>query len=164
MDTMTSTEPSHAHPLRVARVLGVTEQVCTVWETSGPRDVPFATTFPAPRKERVAPGHLAAVATGPDGADVVVWRWYDAVVLGSAEGDDTVRLWEPAHGEVTARRRRTDAPLEPGTRAFASAGLPGADWWVNGPADRLPRDGAIDLAQVESLYTDNGLWESVFGS
>jgi hypothetical protein len=49
-------------------------------------------------------------------------------------------------------------------RSAVLPSLPGADCWVNGPAARLPRGGAIDLAHVESLYTDNGLWESVFGS
>ena len=45
-----------------------------------------------------------AAATAPDGSEVVVWRWYDAVVLGEEAG--LIRLWEPAHGEVVARRRR----------------------------------------------------------
>jgi hypothetical protein len=34
----------------------------------------------------VSPGHLVAVATAPDGSEVVVWRWYDAVVLGEEAG------------------------------------------------------------------------------
>jgi hypothetical protein len=63
---------------------------------------------------------------------VRVWRWYDAVVLG--EQRDSLRLWEPAHGEVVARRRRVRQPHEPGTRAYLSAGLPGAEWWVAGRA------------------------------
>jgi hypothetical protein len=113
--------------------------------------------FPAPRVERVSPGHLVAIATGPDGAEVVVWRWYDAVVLG-AESDGSVRLWEPAHGEVLARARATYQAQEPGSRAWASGGLPGAPWWVAGRTD----SGDVDLDEVESLYTDNGLWSKVF--
>src|SRR5690606_25730881 len=84
----------------------------------------FAPMFPTPRVERVPPGHLVAIATGPGGADAVVWRWYDAVVLGH-EPDGAVRLWEPAHGEVMAQARASYAKQEPGSRAYASAGLPG---------------------------------------
>jgi hypothetical protein len=41
---------------------------------------------------------------GPDGTDLVVWRWYDTVVLGT-EDDGSVRLWERVHGEVIAQAR-----------------------------------------------------------
>ena len=85
--------------------------------------------FPSPRVERVSPGHLVAIATGPDGTGVVVWRWYDAVVLGT-EDDGSARLWEPAHGEVIAQPRASYGTQDPGSRAYASAGLPGAEWWV----------------------------------
>ena len=43
---------------------------------------------------------------------MVVWRWYDAVVLGE-EAADSVRLWEPAHGEVVAERRRSQQRPRP---------------------------------------------------
>lgn len=116
--------------------------------------------FPTPRIERVSPGHLVAIATGPDDTEVVVWRWYDAVVLG-AEGDGSVRLWEPAHGEVLARGRATYETQEPGSRAWASSGLPGAQWWVTGRAGGAAATG-IDLAEVEAMYTENGLWAQAF--
>src|SRR5690554_2086555 len=90
------------------------------------------------RGKRVSPGHLVAVATGPSGADVAVWRWYDAVVLAS-EDDGSARLWEPAHGEVVARARDSYQNQDPGSRAYASAGLPGADWWVAGSANGAPQ-------------------------
>ncbi len=61
----------------------------------------YARPFPASRTERVAPGQLVAVATAADGSDVVIWRWFDAVVLEGVDG--AIRLWEPAHGTVLAR-------------------------------------------------------------
>jgi hypothetical protein len=117
--------------------------------------------FPSPRVERVSPGHLVAVATGPHGTDVAVWRWYDAVVL-SAENDGTVRLWEPAHGEVIARARASYENQDPGSRAYASAGLPGADWWVAGSASGAPQFADVELDAVNALYTENDIWSAVF--
>jgi hypothetical protein len=87
---------------------------------------------------------------------VVVWRWYDAVVLDAS--DESVRLWEPAHGEVLAVRRRAGLDYPVGSRAYASAGLPGADWWVCGPVVSNPADAEVDLDEVVRLYTDNDLW------
>jgi hypothetical protein len=78
------------------------------------------------------------------------------VVLGS-EADRSVRLWEPAHGEVLARSRPTYDAQNPGTRAWASSGLPEAPWWVVGAA---PTD--VELDEVEALYTNNGLWAQAF--
>jgi hypothetical protein len=106
--------------------------------------------------ERVSPGHLVAIATAPDGTDVVVWRWYDAVVLNVAE-DGSVRLWEPAHGEVVARPRPSYQKQHPGSRAYASVGLPGAEWWVVGSAD-------VELDAVAALYTEHNLWPTAFDS
>jgi len=83
----------------------------------------------------VSPGNLVAAAAGQNADDVVVWRWYEAVVLG-AEDDDSVRLREPAHGEVVAKARATYERQDPGTRAYASAGLPGAEWWIADSAAR----------------------------
>jgi hypothetical protein len=117
--------------------------------------------LPSPRVERVSPGHLVAVATGPDGIDAVVWRWYDAVVLGRA-GDGSVRLWEPAHGEVIAKARATYGEQAPGSRAYASAGLPGAEWWVADRANGAAHHVNVELDQVNELYTENDLWSAVF--
>jgi hypothetical protein len=111
--------------------------------------------------ERVSPGHLVAVATSPDGADVVVWRWYDAVVLGE-EAADSVRLWEPAHGEIVALRRRSQLQYEPGTRAYLSAGLPGAEWWVAGAVTSRAEEADVELDEVKRLYTENALWAASF--
>jgi hypothetical protein len=119
--------------------------------------------FPSPRAERVSPGHLVALAMGPDGTDVVVWRWYDTVVLGT-ENDGSVRLWEPAHGEVIAQARPSYEKQDPGSRAYASAGLPGAGWWVAGSACRTPQSAGVELDYVDALYTENDLWSAVFDS
>jgi hypothetical protein len=117
----------------------------------------YSPQFPSPRLERVSPGNRVAVATAPDGRTVALWRWYDAVVI-ETEGE-FVRLWEPAHGEVLATPRDPGVPFVPGTRAYLSAGLPGADWWVAGPVDGS-RPASVELDEVQSLYTQYGLWES----
>jgi hypothetical protein len=149
------------HRLRVARVLRVDEHACEVWDGSKVSSIGFASMFPSPRTERVSPGHLVAVATGPSSLDVVVWRWYDAVVIGASE-DGSVLLWEPGHGEVIAHKRASYAEQAPGSRAYASAGLPGAHWWVAGRVGGM--DGTeVELDEVDAMYTENGLWPSVFG-
>jgi hypothetical protein len=84
----------------------------------------------------------------------VVWRWYDAVVLGEESG--IVRLWEPAHGEVIAHPRRAQH-RQPGTRAYLSAGLPGADWWVAGAAVPKAEDADVELDEVERFCAEHGL-------
>jgi hypothetical protein len=115
--------------------------------------------FPSPRIERVQPGNLVATTTATDGIETVLWRWYDAVVLGDEE--DAVRLWEPAHGEVLAQPRTTYLPKQPGTRAYLSAGLPGAEWWVAGPVAATAQDADVELGEVENLYTEHGLWDAL---
>jgi hypothetical protein len=147
--------------LRSAVVLSVEEHACRARLDGNVVSVRFAPMFPSPRTERVAPGHLVAIATAPDGADVVVWRWYDAVVLGG-EGSGSVRLWEPAHGDVVARRRRPHQLYEPGTRAYLSSGLPGAKWWVSGPVTARAEDADVELEEVTQLYTENALWAAAF--
>ena len=119
------------------------------------RSVGYTPSFPSPRTERVSPGHLVALATAAAGAEAVVWRWYDAVVIGEEAG--MVRLWEPAHGEVAARPRRAGQRWRPGTRAYLSAGLPGADWWVAGPARATAEEAEVDLTEVTRFCTEHGL-------
>lgn len=142
--------------LRCATVLRVQEQSCEVLVEGRPTSVGYLPSFPSPRTERVSPGHLVALATGPTVAAAVVWRWYDAVLLGEDAGG--VRLWEPAHGEVVACSRRPGAPLGPGTRAYLSAGLPGADWWVGGPVVTRPENADVELDEVERFLTALDLW------
>ncbi len=150
--------PAHASPaLDSAVLLHVEEHACRVLDHGTEVTAGYAPQLPSPRVERLSPGHLVALATAPDGRRVVLWRWYDAVVVG-VEGD-LVRLWEPAHGEVLASPRGTARSLAPGTRAYLSAGLPGADWWVAGPVP----DGEVELDEVAALYTQYGLWASALG-
>lgn len=106
----------------------------------------------------MSPGHLVAVATAPDGTEVVIWRWYDAVVLGEEAG--LIQLWEPAHGEVVAQPRQARQRM-PGTRAYLSAGLPGADWWVAGAVAANAEDAEVELDEVERFYTERDLWSSL---
>ena len=147
--------------LRCGIVLHAEEDACEVLVGGQVVSVRYASQFPAPRRERVLPGHLVAVAEAPGASAVVVWRWYDAVVLGSEAG--TVRLWEPAHGEVAARPRRPQQHYDPGTRAYLSAGLPGAAWWVAGTAVNQGEDAEVELDEVERLYTEHDMWDSAFG-
>jgi hypothetical protein len=136
--------------LQTAVVLEVAEDTCVVRSGDATRQVRFASVFPTPRVGRVWPAHLVALATTPDGTELVVWRWFDAVVL-SHQPDETVRLWEPGHGEFDAHPREAYRPQQPGTRAYASAGLPGADWWVTSAT-------APDLDAVEAFYAKHNLW------
>ena len=73
-----------------------------------------------------------------------------------------LRLWEPAHGEVLAQRRRAQQRHQPGTRAYLSAGLPGADWWVAGSAVARAEDADVELDEVARLYTEQGQWNVAF--
>jgi hypothetical protein len=145
--------------LRCGTVLRVSEEVCEVVREGRVRSVRYAGVFPSPRTKRVSPGHLVAFATAPDGTEAVVWRWYDAVVLGAENGQ--IKLWEPAHGEVLARPRPWYPYRQPGGRAYLSAGLPGADWWVAGAATARSEDAEVDLDEVERLYTENDLWSAL---
>jgi hypothetical protein len=147
--------------LRCGIVLGSEEDTCQALAGGKIVSVRYAPQFPAPRRERVLPGHLVAIAEAPDAVAVVVWRWYDAVVLGSDTG--SVRLWEPTHGEVAAQRRRPQQQYGPGTRAYLSAGLPGAEWWVAGKAVDQAEDAEVELDEVGHLYTEHDMWNSAFG-
>jgi hypothetical protein len=142
--------------LRCGIVLRVQEEACLVLGQGNVSSVRYAALFPSPRTERVSPGHLVAVATAPDGSEVVIWRWFDAVVLG--EENDLIRLWEPLHGELLARPRRAQQQRRPGTRAYLSAGLPGADWWVAGAAAARAEEADVELDEVERFYTERDLW------
>lgn len=142
--------------LRCGIVLHVQEDACQILRAGQLSSVRFAEPFPSPRTKRVSPGHLVAVAGAADGAEAVVWRWYDAVVLGEETG--LVRLWEPAHGEVVAHPRHDGPHRLPGTRAYLSAGLPGADWWVAGAAVVKAEDADVELDEVERFCTEHGLW------
>ena len=140
-------------------VVRVQETACEVVRNRQQCSVRYATPFPSPRTERVSPGHLVAIATTPAGVDVVAWRWYDAVVLGEEAG--LIRLWEPSHGEVLARPRPAHRSAQPGSRAYLSAGLPGADWWVAGSVAASAEDADVDLAEVERFFTERDLWSNL---
>jgi hypothetical protein len=72
-----------------------------------------------------------------------------------------IRLWEPSHGEVLAQPRPAHQSPQPGTRAYLSAGLPGADWWVAGAAAASAEDADVELDEVEQLYTERDLWNTL---
>jgi hypothetical protein len=154
---------SHAViPARLRRgvVLHVEDDTCQIFSNGQLCSVRYASQFPTPRTRRVSPGHLVAVATAPNGSEVVIWRWYDAVVLGE-ETADLIRMWEPAHGEVVAQSRRGQQLRSPGTRAYLSAGLPGADWWVAGNVAATAEDADVELDEVERFYDEHDLWNDL---
>ena len=41
------------------------------------------------------------------------------------------------------------------------AGLPGADWWVAGGAAASAEDADVELDEVEQLYTEHNLWNTL---
>ncbi|HET7017458.1 MAG TPA: hypothetical protein VFI65_26285 [Streptosporangiaceae bacterium] len=162
---MTDSTEQSLNPARLSRgiVLRVEEDACHILRAGRLSSVRFASAFPSPRTERVSPGHLVAVAAAADGsgAEAVVWRWYDAVVLGEETGGQNsglVRFWEPAHGEVLAQPRRAQHHPQPGTRVYLSAGLPGADWWMAGPVVAQAEDAEVELDEVERFCTQHDLW------
>ena len=62
-----------------------------------------------------------------------------------------------ATGPWSRRLRDRQRTYVPGSRAYASAGLPGADWWVAGPAVDRAGDAAVDLGEVDRFLTDLGV-------
>lgn len=157
VDVSVRTDQAVPPLLRSAVVLRVEEERCHVADEGSVTAVEYAPQFPAPRLERVTPGHRVALVAAPEGRTIALWRWYDAVVIGS-EGD-VVRLWEPAHGEVLASPRDRNQAFVPGTRAYLSAGLPGAEWWVAGPVDAAAT-ASVELDEVGHLYSRHQMWES----
>jgi surface antigen len=88
--------------LRCGIVLRAEEDACQILAGGQVVSVRYASQFPAPRREPVLPGHLVAVAGAPGVSAVVVWRWYDAVVLGSIRINQQWRIcfvWSEAGPE-----------------------------------------------------------------
>lgn len=148
-------EPKHGPTTaRAAVVLRPEDVRCEVSFGSETSFVRYGVPF-SPRAKTLTPGHLVAVTDQAEAGPLVLWRWYDAVVLDQSA--DQVRLWEPGHGEVLAQSRDDQTRYAVGTRAYASAGLPGAEWWVEGPVAAVD---AVDVAmdEVVAFYTENDLW------
>jgi hypothetical protein len=152
---MTTPPPPTPPPprLRTAVVLEPSAERCVVGARGDRRTVGYAAPFRS-RAAELRPGHLVALAPGEP--ELVVWRWFDGVALEVHDGG--ARVWEPAHGEVQAQARR---PVGAGSRAYLSAGLPGADWWVAGPTDVDPEDADVELDEVVAFYERHGLWDGL---
>lgn len=146
------------HSSRIARagvVLRPGEGRCEVYFGSETAFVEYGVPF-SPRAQSLTPGHLVAVTETPDARSLILWRWYDAVVL--EQSATQVRLWEPAHGEVVAQSRSPQDSYSVGTRAYASAGLRGADWWVEGPVAAV-EDVNVATDEVLAFYAEHDLWD-----
>lgn len=151
-------EQKHQSPTaRAAIVLQPGEQRCEVTFGVDTAFVEYGSPF-SPRAKSLTPGQLVAVTDNPDVPRLIIWRWYDAVVLGQSA--EQVRLWEPNHGEVVARSRNARYRYVAGTRAYASAGLPGADWWVVGHVGSV-EDADVDMDQVYEFYSKHDLWSGL---
>ena len=151
-------EPKHgSRTATIAVVLRPGEQRCEVSFGVETAFVEYGIPF-SPRAESLTPGHLVAVTVKPDAALLVIWRWYDAVVL--EQFTEQVRLWEPNHGEVLARPRNPEYRYPAGTRAYASAGLPGAEWWIEGPV-RAVEEADVAMDEVYEFYAAHDLWSRV---
>ena len=72
-----------------------------------------------------------------------------------------IMLWEPVHGAVLAQPRDPLRPYPTGSRGYASAGLPGAEWWVAGPAVSRAEDADVELDEVDAFLAAHGLWDLV---
>ena len=149
-------EPEHqSRTARAAAVLRPGEGQCEVHFGNETAFVQYGAPF-SPRAATLTPGHLVAVTDMPDARYLILWRWYDAVVL--EQSADHVRLWEPGHGEVLAQSRSPRHRYPSGTRAYASAGLRGADWWVEGPVAAV-EDVTVAMDEVLAFYTEHDLWD-----
>ncbi len=140
-------------------VLSADEDDCRVSSMDGPRTVSYSAPFPRPRAGRIAPGNLVAVAEVASGFEVIVWRWFDAVVV--SQVGQTVTLWEPNHGTVEATPRDASRVYRPGNRAYLSGGLPGAEWWVAGHVVDQGESADVDIDAVDSFFTMHGLWDKL---
>lgn len=137
-----------------AVVLRPGERCCEVDFGSKTALVGYGVPF-SPRTKTLMPGHLVAVIETPAAGSLILWRWYDAVVL--EQSGDQVRLWEPAHGEVLAQSRHAEVAYPVGTRAYASAGLPGAEWWVEGLVSAV-EEATVPMNEVFDFYDQHDLW------
>ncbi len=144
-----------ASPSPDERIRGELQQALDVaWQPAPASKVEIPSRNPRARQIRTVTIALAAVAAVAAVA---------TVVLGT-EDDGSVRLWEPAHGEVLAQARASHEKQDPGSRAYACAGLPGAEWWVADCANGPPHSADVELDDVDALYTENDLWSEAFDS
>lgn len=86
-------------------------------------------------------------------------RWFDAVILEFSAG----RLTSFDRESWLAAKSRRDpvgriSGFQPGTRAYLSAGLPGAKWSVAGAAAARAEDADVELDEVERFCTEHDLW------
>jgi hypothetical protein len=58
---------------------------------------------------------------------------------------------------VLAQLRDPEYRYPAGTRAYVSAGLPGADWWIEGPV-RAVEEADVAMDQVYEFYAAHDLW------
>lgn len=71
--------------------------------------------------------------------------------------DRSVTLWEPGHGVVVATPRDPARTYLPGSQAWLSSGLAGADRWVCSPAGGPATEAEVDLDEVAAFLAGHGL-------
>lgn len=90
----------------------------------------------------------------------------DALALFAAIGSSRKSLHASPGGQAgvpAAQRQSSERFLahhhRPGTRAYLSSGLPGADWWLAGPVTGTAEEADVELDEVERFCTEHGLWD-----
>jgi hypothetical protein len=67
-------------------------------------------------------------------------------------------------GEVIAQAGASYKKQDPGPRTYASAGHPGAEWWVADSASGASQSADVELDDVDALHIENDLCSAVFDS
>lgn len=62
---------------------------------------------------------------------------------------------------MSAHPRPAYPSSRPGTRAYLSSGLPGAEWWVAGAATVTAENADVEFDEVERFYTEHHLWDDL---
>jgi hypothetical protein len=108
--------------LHCATVVRPSEGGCQVLHEDQLAVVKYSAPF-KPRAERLTPGQLVAIASTPEGSQVVVWRWFDAVVLEDSGGPGSPVGAGTRRGSGTAAQLAAAIPAgEPGLLISRFAG------------------------------------------
>ncbi len=161
MDASTRQGLGSSSPLRCGIVLRVHEAACEIFGEGRLRSVGYARQFPSPRTERVSPGHLVAVATATDGSEVVVWRWYDAVVLGEEAGRPGCGSPRTTKSLLSAARSSNDVPELGPTCPPVCPGRTGGWLALPRPRQRMPTSNWTRLSVSATNTTSGTIWSEV---
>lgn len=100
--------------------------------------------------------YIVAIADDVDGTALIISRWFGAVVTDVGDGQGA--LWNRFTGRSWLGPAIPTVRFPVGSRAYASSGLSGAEWWVAGYAAVRAGDADVDADQVVEFFTAHGLW------